>query len=64
MSFLHGKHALIVGIASQRSIAWGIAKARCSAREHSLPSTSVSGITSKKRPCIRLEHNVLGMTGT
>jgi enoyl-[acyl-carrier protein] reductase I len=28
MGFLHGKRALIVGIASQRSIAWGIANAR------------------------------------
>jgi enoyl-[acyl-carrier protein] reductase I len=27
MGFLHGKRALIVGIASQRSIAWGIANA-------------------------------------
>ena len=27
MGFLHGKHALIVGIANQRSIAWGIANA-------------------------------------
>ena len=27
MAFLHGKRALIVGIASQRSIAWGIANA-------------------------------------
>ena len=27
MGFLHGKRALIVGIASRRSIAWGIAEA-------------------------------------
>lgn len=29
MSFLKGKRALIVGVASNRSIAWGIAKAMC-----------------------------------
>ena len=29
MGFLHGKRALIVGVASPRSIAWGIANAMC-----------------------------------
>ena len=38
MAFLHGKRALIVGIASQCSIAWGIATALHRESAHNSPS--------------------------